>query len=213
MIMKKILTTAAVALAVTFAAGTAQAAALVSNVAYTAQPSGPYVDLATSTRFSNGTFVTGSSSGNYAQPAGSGTDLYWSIGTSNNGINPGFLDVTGLSKISFLWGSVDNYNSIDFLDAGNNILESLGGSLVGPPANGDQDDAATNRYVTLDLTQVSGVTKLQFNSTQNAFETAHYLFTNAGVPEPSTWALMILGIGAVGFSMRRSRDKVTVRYA
>ena len=30
------------------------------------------------------------------------------------------------------------------------------------------------------------------------------------VPEPSTWAMMLLGFGAVGYSMRRSRQ-VTIR--
>ncbi|KQT32561.1 hypothetical protein ASG29_12410 [Sphingomonas sp. Leaf412] len=34
----------------------------------------------------------------------------------------------------------------------------------------------------------------------------------AGVPEPTTWALMILGMGAVGGAMRR-RAKTTVRFA
>lgn len=33
----------------------------------------------------------------------------------------------------------------------------------------------------------------------------------AAVPEPGTWMLMILGLGAVGFAMRR-RPKVTVRF-
>ena len=36
------------------------------------------------------------------------------------------------------------------------------------------------------------------------------------VPEPSTWALLMLGFAAVGFSMRRSKDsnqEVRVRYA
>lgn len=32
----------------------------------------------------------------------------------------------------------------------------------------------------------------------------------AAVPEPATWAMMILGMGAVGFAMRR-RQKVTTR--
>ena len=35
---------------------------------------------------------------------------------------------------------------------------------------------------------------------------------DAGVPEPATWALMILGFGAVGGAMRR-RTSTTVRYA
>ena len=34
----------------------------------------------------------------------------------------------------------------------------------------------------------------------------------AAVPEPATWAMMILGMGAVGYAMRR-RQKVSVSYA
>ena len=37
-------------------------------------------------------------------------------------------------------------------------------------------------------------------------------FTVASVPEPATWALMILGFGAVGGALRR-RAKATVRFA
>nr|WP_239024493.1 PEPxxWA-CTERM sorting domain-containing protein [Sphingomonas corticis] len=35
----------------------------------------------------------------------------------------------------------------------------------------------------------------------------------AGVPEPATWALMILGFGAVGGEMRRRQAKASVRFA
>lgn len=35
----------------------------------------------------------------------------------------------------------------------------------------------------------------------------------AAVPEPSTWALMILGFGAVGYSLRRRRATVRVAFA
>jgi hypothetical protein len=32
---------------------------------------------------------------------------------------------------------------------------------------------------------------------------------SSAVPEPSTWAMMLLGFGAIGASMRRSRFSVT----
>lgn len=34
-----------------------------------------------------------------------------------------------------------------------------------------------------------------------------------GVPEPATWALMILGFGGIGTAMRRNKAKVRVNYA
>ena len=34
-----------------------------------------------------------------------------------------------------------------------------------------------------------------------------------GVPEPATWAMMILGLGAVGWAMRRRRAATSVRFA
>ena len=41
------------------------------------------------------------------------------------------------------------------------------------------------------------------SSSQNAFETDNYA-VNA-VPEPGTWAMMLLGFGAIGYGMRRRR--------
>lgn len=39
------------------------------------------------------------------------------------------------------------------------------------------------------------------------------LSQNGAVPEPATWALMILGFGAIGAAMRRSRTTVRVHYS
>ena len=35
----------------------------------------------------------------------------------------------------------------------------------------------------------------------------------AAVPEPATWGMMILGVGGIGFSMRRRNAKVSVKFA
>ena len=82
------------------------------------------------------------------------------------------------------------------------------------PANGNQTDPMKNRLVTITFTGVDQglVKKLEFNSTQNAFE-----FDNVAVqavPEPTTWMLMLMGMAGIGFSMRRKRDtKLRVRFA
>lgn len=67
-----------------------------------------------------------------------------------------------------------------------------------------------------DISIQNGVLRLDFagtiwarNSTANiALDTA------SAVPEPGTWAMMLLGLGAMGAAMRsRRRQKVSVRYA
>jgi len=37
--------------------------------------------------------------------------------------------------------------------------------------------------------------------------------SNSGVPEPATWAMMLIGFGVVGFAMRRPLRKVVVPFA
>lgn len=67
-----------------------------------------------------------------------------------------------------------------------------------------------------DVTLQNGLLRLNFvNTTWDRNSTANIaLDTAAAVPEPSTWAMMLLGFGAMGAAMRsRRKQKVTVRYA
>ena len=77
------------------------------------------------------------------------------------------------------------------------------------PANGDQIAAGTNGRFTVTGTAGELFTSVTFSSTGNSFEVDN-LAVGGAVPEPATWAMMIVGFGLVGGAMRRSR-KATAR--
>lgn len=161
-----------------------------------------------------GGIVTNTSvSGVSAQPFGS-TGNFWTVGPTDG--SPGNLNLSSfgdIANISFIWGSVDAYNTLEFLDAGGGVLASFTGSDIFNPANGNQTSPNTNPVVRFNLTgsDQSAFTTLRLSSTSNAFETDNFAIN--AVPEPATWALMMIGFAAVGFGMRRRRPQVSVRYA
>lgn len=163
------------------------------------QPVGP---IASSFAIGDWTFTPGANSqvkigtdSNGAQP----------LGTSGNYLSVlggGSIDISFSSRnsISFFWGSVDNYNSIVFHTAGGDVL--LTGSQVAPLLpTGCQDSTACNGYVT--FTSDSAFTSVTLSSSSNSFE----LTNISAVPEPSTWAMMILGFLGLGFFGYRKSSK------
>ena len=187
----------------------ASAAVVVDTTPGTDPYSGPTptTDFETPAPVTGGAIRTGNVSGVAAQPFGS-TGNYWTVGPTDG--SPGIYDLSSyvyVNTISFIWGSVDSYNSIDFLDAAGNVIATFTGSDVNNPANGNQTSPNTNPLVTFTFTGADGynVAAARLNSSRNAFETDNWTIVG-GVPEPTTWALMILGFGAIGFSMRRRRS-------
>lgn len=170
----------------------------------------PTYDFEGAVPYSGGLVTTGSSSTG-AQPWGS-TGNYWTVGpvgAVNTG--PGFLDLSSfaqLGSISFLWGSVDSYNTLEVLGRANEILATFTGANVALPANGNQTNPATNPLVTLSFlgaTQ-SNIGGLRLTSTQQAFEVDNFA-VNA-VPEPGVWAMLLVGFGFIGSALRgRKRQR------
>jgi hypothetical protein len=149
-----------------------------------------------------------SQSGVRAQPLGS-TGNYWTVGPTDG--SPGILDLSSFSDIydlSFIWGSVDSHNLIEFL-AGDIVIGSFTGNAIFDPASGSQTDPNLNPVVRFAISgsDVSSLTSVRLSSTGNAFETDNFAI-NSAVPEPATWAMMLIGFGAMGVSMRRSRRKL-----
>ena len=123
------------------------------------------------------------------------------------------------AQYSFVLGTFFN-GAAQYLIRGND------GATVAFPDNGVQQmflPAVTTRLEGITFTQ--GDYQLRFNIGSTAYTglatvvdqgrritAISFAPAAAAVPEPATWAMMLIGLGAVGFAMRRRRP-VTIRLA
>lgn len=160
-----------------------------------------------------GSVVTGSVEGQYAQPVGSTGD-YYAVRTIDT---PGFIDLSsfdGIASLSFIWGSIDPYNTLSVIGKDSTVLGTWTGTDVVAWAAGNQVDLDQNPLVTLTFTGVDqgNVGGLEFVTTQNAFEIDNIAIQ--AVPEPGTWLMMLLGFGLLGGVMRAGKkQEARIRYA
>jgi PEP-CTERM motif len=122
---------------------------------------------------------------------------------------------TPQTSLAIYWGSIDadicgsgsqscnNTNSVAITIDGYTLT---GADLVtlGALGRGDQNNPLDNQLVT--ITGLGAFTQVTFSSTGNAFEFS----LGSGVPEPSTWAMMLAGFAGLGFAgYRTQRKRVT----
>jgi hypothetical protein len=158
--------------------------------------------------------ASGSTSGVRAAPAGTPTGgVYLSLGANSSATFnfAGYIPANKkLSGISFYWGSIDNYNFVDFLRADNSVIQTVGGAQL-PQFNGNQTLGATNRRVTFAFNSLEAVSKVRLRSTTSAaFELDSIAASVGPIPEPGTWLTMIVGFGMVGAAARRRNAAVAV---
>jgi hypothetical protein len=160
-----------------------------------------------------GGLVSGDLLNNYAEPAFSNGSRYLAVlPTTAGAAGVASLQSTlSFQSVSFFIGSIDTFNTVSLLNAAGGVIQTFMGSDFIVPANGNQDLPSTNRRVTLTVgaaeQRISGV---RFASTTNALEVDNVVFA---VPEPASWALMLLGFGMIGAATRYRRRNSTVAFA
>ena len=164
---------------------------------------------------SGGGVVSGSSSGQYAAPAadanGDGTlgnDVdntdYLSTGGTNQSTPVTFqFKYPIISTFGFLWGSIDNYNSISFFKQGK-FLTSFTGDQIFSSANGDQSVKGTH-FVNFKgnsmVPEDDYFDKVVLASGQAAFEIDDVRYTE--VPTPA----LLPGLVGIGVAALRKRKQ------
>ena len=142
----------------------------------------------------------GLSSGNFIDryiftigQSGIGTgDLTTTFTTSDfviDALNPTNLDLLGVT----FWNGTQLFN-IPITKVGN---QETAGSGIGIPITAGAENILSVNYFSRGFGAYGG--------------TLNFLPTQAAIPEPATWAMMMLGFGFVGGAMRRRRETTRAR--
>ena len=208
--MKKSILAAALMVGASMVSMPASAAVIISFDPGASSPSAGYVPVNTFNTAAeqaavtgvNYQFCTGTTSGVCAAPSNSapqGTPYLAVGGGGNATVNLGLV-----SSFQFDYGSIDSFNTLTIFSTGANPIIIPGVNFANA-ANGNQTAPGTNGLFTVSGDAGELFTSINFASSQNAIEIDNVAAIQA-VPEPATWAMMLLGFGGIGFAMRRRKD-------
>jgi len=188
--MKKMILTAAAAAAAFAVAPAASATTFPFGTAPFTGSAGP-----------NGTFAA--NFGNSGIASGAFSDSF-TFTLPTNGLGSGTV-----STSASIFGSP---NDLDFTSV---TINNMAATLT--KLNDGLFEVAFANMVPITAGQLNTLTVTGFSRGNGAYGgQLSFIPTAAAVPEPAAWAMMILGMGVVGFAMRRSRKakvSTTVRFA
>lgn len=137
--------------------------------------------------------------GNYLAAGPSGGELAGAVTLA-------FTDPS-VTALSFLWGSPDSFNSLT-ISTTSGATYTFDTAALGLDGSGNNADTTDVEFI---AQAGSDITSVTFSSPQDAFEASN--FAVSGVPEPATWAMMVLGFLGVGFVAYRRKDNASFRFA
>lgn len=155
------------------------------------------------------TYHAGNVSGLAAMPAGSDGSRYAAV--QNGGSATAMLG-QGITAFSLYIGSVDASNRIIFNYA-DGSSDAIFGTALTIPHDGNQVSPQNNGLFRFTGTDGKAISSLTFTSGQNSFEFDDLAVQAGAVPEPATWAMLVLGFGLVGSAARRRRSTLAMASA
>ncbi|MGC2413973.1 MAG: hypothetical protein WA459_14895 [Stellaceae bacterium] len=142
----------------------------------------------------------------FAAPAGDNTKFMTISFPSAAGSVQFFLDAPE-NYFGLYWGSIDVYNSVEFLNDGHLIATFSGAqvaNLTGLLANGDQKSSTSNRYVNFNLGS-NFYNEVVLQTSNYGFEVDDIAFGDppVRVPEPNPLPVLALATFGIAFAWRR----------
>ena len=144
---------------------------------------------------------------------------YWANSPPN-----GPVAYTGQEAAALLFGGTASHYVVSTVDNDpSHINFSAWYSVIGYNGNqGNGGSILADNYVSKYLGQYYGPTSGYPNQSPLAAASAYvrdnaegsnfinFAFVTSGVPEPATWAMLLIGFGGIGFAMRRRRAGVSL---
>lgn len=156
----------------------------------------------------------------FATTSGNGFDIVGTLNISNTLDSVGGYDITGISGTVFYLGGgitstnisslVNNPNQPNAYNNGTYIYDNVG--YAGNPHLDDNGVLFTAGKYSYNIYYNDGVYYLSTDKPGGTYNPGDpgNLFTTSGVPELSTWGMMLIGFATIGFAAYRRAKKATL---